>query len=226
MVMSATLGSVLAGVRVRQRPTRTARPSWPAVRVRPAVQIACPAAALRSAEIARRVVDQGMWVDVRSGAELDEVLTASVSPKHIGVHCDDLSSNEMVWAASLDVGRLVVSSAYQAEMVSCVRGRRPHNVWLQSGSDAAVLDGCRGLRLAGLDASCGDCGYAHAIDALMGESADLRKETGIIIGHLGISGWQLSSDVVDEVDDAVTEGCIRYRLPRPQVTLCGSTLTT
>lgn len=75
--------------------------------------------------------------------------------------------------------------------------------------------------LAGLDAHCDDEDYADLVDHLIGEMADVRRESRVVIGRLGISGVHVNNDTVYQIDDAVTDGCIRYRVPRPQLLLSG-----
>ncbi|MGB8406625.1 MAG: hypothetical protein WCE30_21445 [Mycobacterium sp.] len=228
MLLSATLGSLLSGVSVPghlRHPARlvTAGPQ-PLTRNLPGVEIVCSAASLDAPELARWVVRHRQSVSAVGGSELDAALAAGVQPASIGVHCDDLTDNQIRWAASIGVGRLVVSSRHQADLVSSVRERGPLNVWLQSGTGFAVVRGRPSLRLAGLDARYDGRDYAALVDDLMAELAEIRRESGVIVGHLGISGVHTDSDAVWAIDDAVTDGCIRYRVPRPQLLLCGGLL--
>lgn len=186
----------------------------------PGIEIACPAASLRDSDVARRVVRSGLLVSAVGGAELDAALAIGVAPGRIGVHCDDLTDDEILRAARLGVGRLVISSAHQADVVSSCAGLGLRGVWLQMGCDVSVLRGRPGLRIAGLEAHCDDVERPTVVDDLMGELADIRWCA--LVGRLGISGLHVDRDVVDEIDDAVIEGCIKYRLPRPQLTLCSA----
>jgi hypothetical protein len=77
----------------------------------------------------------------------------------------------------------------------------------------------------GLDARCdGYQQYSDLVDDLMIELADVCRNCGVVVGHLGISGVQVNSVSVYEINDAVTDGCIVHRVPRPQLMLCGSLL--
>ncbi|MDR3664215.1 MAG: hypothetical protein P4L86_28185 [Mycobacterium sp.] len=227
MLLSATLSSWLSGMALRRQLGHPARlvvtpGEQPFVPSLPGIGIARSVAALGAPEFARWVVSHRQPVDAVGAAELDTALTAGVLPAQIGVHCDDLTENEMLWAASVGVGRMVISSTHQADVVSSVRGPGPVNVWLQSGCGFAVLRGCPSLRLAGLDAHWDGQDYSDVVDHLIGELADLRRASRIVVGRLGISGVQVNSDTVYEIDDAVTDGCIRYRVPRPQLLLSGA----
>lgn len=186
----------------------------------PGIEIACPAVSLRESDVARRVVRSGLLVSAGSGLELDSALAAGVAPGRIGVHCDDLTDDEILQAARIGIGRLVISSAHQADVVSSCSGLGLRGVWLQAGCGVSVLRGRPGLCMTGLEAHCDGAEHSTVVDSLMGELADIRWNA--LVGRLGISGLHVDPDVVDEIDDAVTEGCIRYRLPRPQLTLCSA----
>lgn len=227
MLLSATLGSLLSGVAVHRHPARLViageRPLVPSLS---GIEVARPAASLGVPAFARWVLRHHQSVDAASGTELDAALAAGVLPARVGVHCDDLTDNEILWAAGIGVGRLVISSERQADLVSSVRAPGPHNVWLQSGCGFALVRGRPGLQLVGLDARCDGHEYAHPVDDLMGELADIRRESRVMVGRLGISGVRQDSAAVYEIDDAVTDGCIRYRVPRPQLVLCGRSAVT
>ncbi|MUL77957.1 hypothetical protein [Mycolicibacterium sp. CBMA 226] len=227
MLLSAALSTWWSGIAVRHHPARLvlAAGDPPFEPPLPGIEIARSVAGLGDPEFARWVVGHRQPVDAVGAIELDTALTAGVPPAQIGVHCDDLTSNEMLWAASIGVGRLVISSTHQADVLSAVRGPKPVNVWLQSGSGCCVLRGRPSLRLVGLDAHRGDEDYADLVDHLIGEMADVRRESRVVVGRLGISGVHVNSDTVYEIDDAVTDGCIRYRVPRPQLLLSGSLVT-
>ncbi|WP_418003373.1 hypothetical protein ACNO8X_26215 [Mycobacterium sp. PDNC021] len=186
----------------------------------PGIEIACPAASLSESDVARRVVSDGILVSAVGGLELDAVLALGVAPGRIGVHCDDLTDDQILWAARMGIGRLVISSAHQADVLSSCAGLGLRGVWLQMGCGVSVLRGRPGLCIAGLEADCDGAECTAVVDNLMGELADIRWHA--LVGRLGISGLCLDRDAVDEIDDAVTEGCIRYRLPRPQLTLCSA----
>ncbi|MUM04137.1 hypothetical protein B5P44_04975 [Mycobacterium sp. CBMA 213] len=223
MLLSVALSTWWSGIAVRRHPARLvlAAGDPPFEPPLPGIEIARSVAALGDPEFARWVVGHRQPVDVVGAVELDTALTAGIPPARIGAHCDDLTSNEMLWAASIGVGRLVISSKHQADVLSSVHGPKPVNVWLQSGSGFSVLRGRPSLRLAGLDAHCDDEDYADLVDHLIGEMADVRRESRVVIGRLGISGVHVNNDTVYQIDDAVTDGCIRYRVPRPQLLLSG-----
>lgn len=226
MLLSATLGSLLSGVAVGRHPARLVttgeRPYVPSLS---GIEIACSAASLESPACAQWAARHRQSVDAVGAGEVEAALAVGVLPARIGAHCDDLTDSEMLWAASIGVGRLVVSCRHQADVLAAVRAPGPLNVWLQSGRDIELLRGRPGLRLVGLDAHCaGFHRYDDLVDDLMIELAELRRRSGIVLGHLGISGVHVDAESVYEIDDAVTDGCIRHRVPRPQLVLSDSLL--
>ncbi|HEV2427586.1 MAG TPA: diaminopimelate decarboxylase, partial [Acidimicrobiales bacterium] len=60
--------------------------------------------------MARLVVDEGLWIDVATGGELDLVLRAGVPPSRVIVHGNNKSAAEVERAVAVGVHRLVVDN--------------------------------------------------------------------------------------------------------------------
>jgi diaminopimelate decarboxylase len=206
----------------------------------PMAEIAYPAEALRIDAIASLVRESHSAVDAYSGRDLGSAIAAGVSPSRMIMHGDTCAEAELCRAVDLRVGTLVVSSLEQAELIaSCVEEGRQQNVLIRMSNGevglplaggsveamvGAVLADDR-LRLLGLD-SCvdGAHGCGEVIDQLIGQMAGVHRHHGVVLTRLGLS---VAKDVgarpdpvkvvAATVEDALDEGCARFRFPRPLV---------
>ncbi len=74
--------------------------------------------ALLNVELARWMVDEGMYIDVASGGELAVALAAGVDPAHIGFHGNNKSEAEIARAVEAGVGTLILDSEQEIERVA------------------------------------------------------------------------------------------------------------
>ena len=75
------------------------------------------------AEVARWVVDEGLFVDTCSGTELAVALAAGVPPERIGLHGNNKSDEEIERAVRAGIGRIVVDSLEEVDRVADIAGR-------------------------------------------------------------------------------------------------------
>lgn len=116
--------------------------------------------AFLSAELARWVTEEGLYVDVCTGGELAVALAAGVEPSRIGFHGNNKSLGELDRAVSAGIGTIVIDSRIEIDRVAeaAARHGRTQRVRLRvnSGVDAhtheylatALQDQKFGIRLA------------------------------------------------------------------------------
>jgi diaminopimelate decarboxylase len=206
----------------------------------PMAEIACPAEALRIDAIASWVRESRSAVDAYSSRDLSSAISAGVSPSRMIMHCDTCAMADLRRAVDLRVGTMVVSSLEQVELIaSRVGAGRSQNVLIRmsngevglplaGGSVDATVDAVLAdhrLRLVGLD-SCvdGARGCGEVIDQLIGQMAGVHRHHGVVLTRLGLSVAHdigTPSDPVQviaaTVEDALDDGCARFRFPRPLV---------
>ncbi len=74
--------------------------------------------AFLSAAVVRWVRDEGLRLDVASSGELEVALAAGMNPAHIGLHGNNKSDAELLRAASVGVGSIVIDSAEEVQRVA------------------------------------------------------------------------------------------------------------
>jgi diaminopimelate decarboxylase len=94
----------------------------------PMAEIALPATALRNRAIAKWVRDHRVTVDVRTGEELAVAIAAGVDQPWMTVYADALTQSEFQAAVKLGVGRVVVGSVQQIELLRSVVAQRAQDV--------------------------------------------------------------------------------------------------
>ena len=97
----------------------------------PMMEIALPATALTVYSIAKWARDQRVAVDARTGEELAAAVAASVQLRRLTVFADSLSPAELQAVAALGVGRIVVGSVQQIELLRSVVSQRALDVVLR-----------------------------------------------------------------------------------------------
>ena len=106
----------------------------------PMTEIALPAIALTAYSIAKWARDQRVAVDARTGAELAAAVAASVQLRRVTVLADSLSPAELQAVATLGVGRIVVGSVQQIQLLRSVASQRAQDVVLRmSDSNTPLL---------------------------------------------------------------------------------------
>ncbi|BBZ30147.1 hypothetical protein MMAD_44420 [Mycolicibacterium madagascariense] len=187
-----------------------------------------PAAALTDRAVAAWVRAHGVTVTARDDDELDLVQRRGIRPTQIVFRCSP-HTECLRRAVHLGVFRFVVATAPQIARL----GKLAHRTtYLYLDESSPLVFGDRRLKIIGLhgdvDAAAGAVEWASTAERLLCRTA-LLKTCGSPIHRIMLSGgsadlWlddrapQLSA-IVGAVDDALREGCERWQLPRPAVTL-------
>jgi hypothetical protein len=187
-----------------------------------------PASALDDHALATWVRERGITVTAHDDDELDLLQYNRIRPTQIVFRCGPASAC-IRRAANLGVFRFIVHTEQQiARLGECVQ--RTVYVYLDDRSPLVLGD--RRLKVVGLhsdvDDSAGALEWASAAERLLCRTA-LLKTCGSPIHRIMLSGgsteiWlndeapQLTA-IVNAVDDALRDGCDRWQLARPAVTL-------
>ena len=198
--------------------------------------IGYPAAAIRLDAIAGWMRREGVSVDVTSADELDWTVVAGIHPSHIVMHGLDEAAGLV--ALDFGVGRVIVESAEQMAMLRpCATG--PQAVLVD------VTDACldrplmvdRRVKFHGLHyrADGADlAGVAEIIGAMIAEMAGISRKFGGVLSRLSVGGVDLTDGEIDSrslrrvaqtINEVVEEACIRFRYPRPALTLSPNPIT-
>jgi len=198
------------------------------------IAIGYPAEAIRLDAMAGWIRRERVTVDVTSVDELDWAILAGIHPSHIVMHGLD----EAAGLIALGVGRVIVESAEQMAMVrSCATG--PQAVLVD------VTDACldrpllvdRRVKFHGLHyrADGADiAGLAEIVGSMIAEMAGITRKWGGVLSRLSVGGADLSDCDADPrtlrraaqtINEVTEDACIRFRYPRPALTLSPSPIT-
>ena len=193
-----------------------------------------PAAALNDRSLAAWVRARGVTVTAHDDDELDLVQYNGIRPSQVVFRCGPITSS-IRRAVDLGVFRFIVCTPQQiARLGECA----PRTKYIHLDDQSPLVLADRRLKVIGLHSDVDDSGgtveWASAAERLLCRSA-LMKTCGSPVHRIMLSGgstdiWltdqapQLSS-IVHAVDDALREGCERWRLPRPAVTLAPLVVT-
>ena len=198
--------------------------------------IGYPAKAIRLDAMAGWMRRERVTVDVTSVDELDWAVVAGIHPSHIAMHGLD----EAVGLTALDfgVGRVIVDSAEQMAMLrACAMG--PQAVLVD------VTDACldrpllvdRRVKFHGLHYRAGGAditGLAEMIVAMIAEMAGISRKFGGVLSRLSVGDVDLTDGEVDPrslrrvaqtINEVTEDACIRFRYPRPALTVSPSPIT-
>ena len=134
MTLSAFLSSVLSGSALHAKPVDRGADATHSLSVEqedlrrcktyrkffPMTEIALPATALRNRAVAKWVTEHRVSVDVHSGEELAVAIAAGVHLSRLTLRADALSDSDLCAAIRLGVGRIVVSSVGQIDLLRSV----------------------------------------------------------------------------------------------------------
>ncbi|BCI53050.1 hypothetical protein NIIDNTM18_23280 [Mycolicibacterium litorale] len=192
-----------------------------------------PAAALADRALAAWVRDHGVTVTAHDDDELDLVRYHGLRPVQVVMRCG-AATGAIGRAAGFGVSRFIVGTPQQMARLA---ESTPHTKYLYLDEHSPLVLGDRRLRVVGLHADVDDSGgaveWAGAAERLLCRAVVL-KTCGSPIRRISLSGgssdiWMAGrtphlASVVAAVDGALRDGCQRWRLDRPSVTL--SPLTT
>ena len=99
----------------------------------PNVQVEYAGKAFLCVAMARLVHEEGLHLDVASGGELFTALKAGLPPAGLVLHGNNKSAAELTMALDAGVGRIVVDSHHELDMLESLVAVRPHpqEVWLR-----------------------------------------------------------------------------------------------
>jgi len=193
--------------------------------------ISYPADALRLDAVARWIRDRGVTVDVTSTDDLERVRLAEIHASHVVMHCHGDISTPLRHAAFACFE--VDSDEQIAELADNPLARTQRVVADGHSSDelAAAVLAHRRLKLVGLHSRVGSIGegeLAETVVAMIAKMAWISKKhsellTRVSLGDFDVEGCDgdLRSlrRLAKVIEQAVEDGCIRYRYPRPAVTV-------
>ncbi len=187
-----------------------------------------PASALSDHDLAAWVRAQGITVTAQDDDDLDVLQYNRIRPTQIVFRCGPVTG-AIRRAVNLGVFRFIVCTEQQiTRLAECAQ--RTRYVYLDDHSPLVLGD--HRLKVVGLhgdvDVRGGAVEWGSAAERLLCRTA-LLKTCGSPIHRIMLSGgsadiWltddapQLAS-IVRAVDDALRDGCRRWQLPRPAVTL-------
>jgi diaminopimelate decarboxylase len=210
--------------------------------------VAYPADALRLDAVAAWIRREGVTVDVTDVDRLDWAVLAGIGPSHIVMHGVDDASGSI--AVDYGVGRFIVDRVEQVAVLESRFGGGTRSV-LVDATDGCIdelvsaVTADRRLELVGLHCRADGVDLvelAQIIFEMIGEMARVGREHAVLLPRLSLGDLPRLSlgdiDVIDYgveprgmrrvaelIDEVVEEGCIRFRYPRPGLTLSPSRTT-
>lgn len=180
---------------------------------------AVSAAALDDPLTAAWVRAQGITVYAGGEGDLERVQRVGVRPVHVVFRCGGVT-DAVRRAAGIGVRRFIASTPHHVDALSRCAPRRTY-VYLDEPAPAVF--GENRLRIIGLhidvDVSGGLIEWGSAVERLLCRAA-LMKTCGLPVTRISLAGGSADpSRVATAVEEALDEGCLRWRLPRPVVTL-------
>lgn len=200
-----------------------------------------PVDALRLAAVADWIRRHGVAVDVTSTEELEYALSAGISPLRIVMHRLDGTAGPIRRAVNAEVGGFVVNSEQQFAILASSTERTQRilvDVTARPADELASAVLLHGrLDLIGLHHRLGDGDnddVADAVRELIARMAGITHQHGTILTRLSLADFDAVERcgdprglrrLAEAIDDAVEDGCIRYRFPRPALTMSPSRAT-
>ncbi len=193
--------------------------------------VSYPAEVLRYGAVAEWITDHGLTVDVASAGELDQAKVAGVKASRVVMHCHGEVSVPICRAA---LARFVVDSG---EQVACLAdnalARTQHVVVDAVSSNALAVEvlSHKRLNLAGLHYRLDHTDAAELpaiVLDLIASMAWISRKHAIVLSRLSLGDVDATGcdgdvrcvrRIAKSIDQAVEDGCIRFRFPRPALTV-------
>lgn len=199
-------------------------------RLLPLAGCGLPAAVLSDPAVAAWVRARGVTVYAGDGAELDLAGHCGVRPAQVVLRCGG-TAELIVGALNLGVNRFVVSCEQHVDvLMACAH----HDTYLHVDDECPAVVGQGCLDVIGLHCdveASGPLDWGAAAGRLLGRIAQLRTD-GSALTRISLTGGPMAvwiegdkaelKAIAAAVDDAIDEGCARWRLPRPSVTFAPS----
>ena len=189
------------------------------------VDVAYPATVLAIPLAANWVRGRGCNVNARSPQGIAFAMSAGIHPKRVMFHCANATGRTINDATILGVGQFILDSPRGAAMVGAC-AEQPQNVLVDvTGGEAdetiAAVLAEENLTLTGLHSKAKNS--EDAVAQMFERMADVRCRRGLLLTRIGVAlhGGQSSSPETQSqlICDAIEEGCARFRLPRPALTV-------
>jgi diaminopimelate decarboxylase len=200
-------------------------------RILPMAGCALPAAPLQNPVVAEWVRRHKVAVMVCGDDELDLVRAVGVRPVHVVLRCCPMTQT-IRRAAALGVVRYVVSTDRHIDALTGCAAPAKH-VYLADQGPAALSERLRDVvgMHGDVDDSRGVHEWGAAAERLLGRMA-LMRERRLTLTRISLTGGSAATwlagggheltAIATAIDEALDEGCARWRLPRPAVALAPS----
>jgi pyridoxal-dependent decarboxylase-like protein len=193
--------------------------------------VSYPAEVLRYGAVAEWITEHGLTLDVASAGELDQAKVAGVKASRVVMHCHGPVSIPICRAA---LARFVVDSG---EQVACLSdnplARTAHVVVdaVSSNALAAEVLSHKQLNLAGLHYRLENIDAAELpaiVTDLIARMAWISRKHAVVLSRLSLGDVDVTGcdgdvrcvrRIAKSIDQAVEDGCIRFRFPRPALTV-------
>jgi diaminopimelate decarboxylase len=199
-------------------------------RLLPLAGCGLPAGVLQDPSVAAWVRAHGVTVYTDDDAELELADACRVRPTQVVLRCGG-AAEPIRCAVALGVNRFVVSSEQHVDaLMACAQ--RGAFVHVDHDSPAGTGEGC--LDVVGLHCdveASGPPDWGAAATGLLSRIA-LMRTAGTALTSISLTGGSMATWIEGDkpelraiaaaVDDAIGEGCARWRLPRPTVTFAPS----
>jgi diaminopimelate decarboxylase len=196
-------------------------------RMLPLAGCGLPAGALRDPGVAAWVRAHGSGVSACTGEELELIDECGIRPRHVVLRCT--GSEIMTRATALGVARFIVSSDRHVNVLAAQTDR---HVCVYLDESAPLVIGERRLEVIGMhtdiDDSAGARGWGAATERLLCRMA-LMRTCGLSLTRISLAGGSAAvwltggahdlTAAASAIDEALDEGCARWRLPRPAITV-------
>lgn len=199
-------------------------------RLLPLARCGFPASGLADASVAGWVRAHRITVYADGTGQLALAGRRGIRPEQLVLRCGP-DTGPILGALNAGVSRFVVSCEEHVEVLTA-RGHQGTRVHVDDACPAVLGHGC--LDVIGLhghvQASCPP-DWGAAAERLLGRIA-LMRTGGAALTRISLSGGPMASwidgdtcelkAIASAVDEAIDEGCARWRLPRPAVTFAPS----
>ena len=199
-------------------------------RLLPLAGCGMPAAVLCDPAVAAWVRAHGVTVYAGGGDELDLAGQCGVRPAQVVLRCGR-TAEPIVSALDLGVNRFVVTCERHVDvLMECAH----HDTYLHVDDECPAVAGAGCLDVIGLHCdvhASGPQDWGVAAERLLGRIAQLRAD-GSALTRISLTGGPMAAWIEGDkselraiaaaVDDAIDEGCARWRIPRPSVTFAPS----
>lgn len=201
--------------------------------------VSYPADVVRLDATAAFVRRYGVSVDVHNGDELEAALSASIDPVRVILHQTDSTAGLIRDAVDAGVGRIVVKSVDQVDVLAAALHRRQRVlIEVTAAPDEGLTEevvACGRLDLIGLHRrlTTGAPGPG-AVRSMIAAMYAIARQHGVIPARLSLADIDVADWGCEPIDvrrmsatitDAIEDGCIAGRFPRPAVNLSPSRAT-